>query len=48
MVDYHSDTLLPDASAAVLVSGASAGITPDVVAAYKASNDQSLFQKAFP
>lgn len=51
MVDYYSDlrdTLLPDGPAVVLANSASAGITSDVVAAYKASNDLSLFQKPFP
>ena len=46
VIDYYSDlrdTLLPNALGTVLASSASAGITSDVVAAYKASNNLSLF-----
>ena len=48
MAEYYTDlrdTLLPTAPVAVLAISASAGFTPDVVSAYKASNDLSLFSK---
>ena len=51
VVDHYSDLrdlLLPSAPAAVLANSVSTDASSSVVAAYKACNDVSLFQKAFP